>query len=176
MKLEQAARTQLLAIIPVNDLIITPTIKLIEVIDETTIPAMGEPGTNVNIFMRLRYHAQVVAEQEITKLATAILEANTPSGYTALENTLTIKQVTSPILGEDGLAHWTINPQRKLQAMIAVDQAINLIKGLSTFSAVQRLSESLPLSAETQIMLTPAWWPHIPILPMRIVVLQAATK
>jgi hypothetical protein len=171
-KLEQTAIMELNYITPTDDILITPTIKIVEIIDETPIPARGEPGKKLNLSMRLRVQSQVVAAEELLNLATPILEANTPTGYSPVENTIKIEQLTSPILGDNGIPYWKISAYRKLQPFIAIGQAINLVKGLSATQAMDRLNDSLPLAAETQIIIAPEWWPRLPLLPMRIQVIE----
>ena len=175
-RLEQTALKELNAVIPANDVLITPTLKIIEVIDESLNPALGEPGTHLNLSMRLRFQSQVVASAELNNLASPILEANTPPGYSPMDDTITLMQLTNPILGEEGIAHWTISIQRKLQTVIAIEQAINLTRGLSANQAIDRLNNRFPLAAEPQIILSPAWWPRLPLIPMRIQIGQPVTK
>ncbi len=170
--LEQTAIKELNSVIPADDILITPTLKVVEIIDETPIPAFGEPGKKLNLTMRLRVQSQVVAAEQLFNLVTPIFEANTPIGYSPVENTMELEQLTTPILGDDGIAHWKINAYRKLRAIIAIGQAINLIKGLSTTQAMDRLNNSLPLAAETKIIIAPEWWPRLPLLPMRIQVIE----
>jgi hypothetical protein len=115
----------------------------------------------------------VVAAQQLINLTTPILVADTPKGYSPIINTLTISQLTHPSIGEDGKVHWTIRAQRKLHGIITVDQAIDLIKGLSIDQGTKRISDYLPLVAESKIILSPNWWPRLPLLPIRIQILQA---
>jgi hypothetical protein len=144
-KLEQTALRELKAIIPANDVLITPTLKIIEVIDETPNPALGKPGTTLNLSVHLRFQSQVVAASDLITLASPILDANTPAGYSPMDDTITLKQLTNPILEEDGTAQWTISLQRKLQTVIPIEQAINLTKGLSASQAINLLNHILPL-------------------------------
>jgi hypothetical protein len=175
-KLKQAALVELKAAIPADDTLISPTLKIIEIIDETTTPAVGEPGNQLNLYMRLRFQSQVVSGKELLNLITPILDANIPSGYTPIINSLLLNHLTIPTLGQDGNAHWTLRAQRNLQAEIITEQASNLITGLSVPQAIDRLNGSLPLATEAQIILAPDWWPRLPFLPMRIQVIQAETK
>ena len=174
--LKQAALVELQAMLPTDDTLITPTLKIIEIIDETTTPAVGEPGNKLSQSMRMRFQTQVVAGKELRNLVTPILEANTPTGYTPILTTLVLDRLTLPTIREDGNAHWTLRAQRKLQADIVTNQAINLIIGLSVLQSIDRLDRSLPLAAEAQIMLAPEWWPRLPFLPMRIQVIQPEIK
>jgi hypothetical protein len=93
-----------------------------------------------------------------------------------MDDTITLKQLTNPILEEDGTAQWTISLQRKLQTVIPIEQAINLTKGLSASQAIDLLNHILPLATEPQIILSPTWWPRLPLIPMRIQICQPVAK
>ena len=174
--LEKAALVDLQAMIPTDDTLITPTLKIIEIIYETTTPAVGEPGNQLSQSMRMRFQAQVVAGKELRNLVTPILDSNTPTGYSPIITTMVLERLTLPTIGEDGNAHWSLRAQRKLQADIVNNQAIHLINGLSVPESIDRLNRSLPLDTEAQIMLAPEWWPRLPLLPMRIQIIQPDIK
>jgi hypothetical protein len=175
-KLEQAALVDLQAMIPTDDTLITPTLKIIEIIYETTTPAVGEPGNQLSQSMRMRFQSQVVAGKELRNLVTPILDSNTPTGYSPIITTMVLERLTLATIGEDGNAHWNLHVQRKLQADIVNNQAIHLINGLSVPESIDRLNRSLPLASEAQIMLAPEWWPRLPLLPMRIQIIQPDIK
>ena len=175
-KLELAAMVELKNMIPADDMLITPTLKIIEVIAETASPLAGEPGNQLSLSMRLRFQSQSVTGEDIRALVKPILDANTPTGFSSDESTILVSWLTSPSLGKDGNVNWSISAQRKLQADIAVDQAIHLINGLPIHQAIDRLNGLFPLAAQAQIMLVPEWWPRLPLLPMRIQVIQAESK
>jgi hypothetical protein len=118
----------------------------------------------------------VLDRDDLINLVTPILNANTPAGYIPIDNTIMIKQITNPIIEEDGNAHWTVNAQRKLQAEIAVGKVISQINGLPIHQAMDHLKGTLPLAADAQIILFPEWWPRLPLLPTRILVLQPESK
>jgi hypothetical protein len=44
--------------------------------------------------------------------------------------------------------------------------------GLSPSSARQRLAAKLPLEGSPDIYLAPAWWPRLPLVPLRITVTE----
>jgi hypothetical protein len=173
--LEQTALSNMSKLIPADDSLITPTLIITEILDETATPAIGEPGSQLSIAMRLRFESQVVSSEKLNNLITPILDANIPHGYTPIENSIILKQLTNPILGEEGSAYWTINAQRDIQADIVLNQIVNQISGKSTPQAIDQLNASLPLANEARIILAPKWWPRLPFLPMRIQVVQADT-
>ncbi len=89
--LEQTALMDLNKLIPAGDFLITPTLTMTEILDETAAPAIGEPGSHISLSMRLRFESQVASSEELNKLILPILDANLPRGYTPIENTIHLK-------------------------------------------------------------------------------------
>ena len=175
-KLEQAALKDLRSLLPGEDTLITPSLKIMETLEETSIPVVGEPGDKVSLSLRLRYQSQVVAGDVINSLVMPILDANTHKGLHPIADTTVFTQLTSPVQGEDGNAHWTIQAQRRLRADINYFQAIELINGKSIPDANARLNAALPLATQAQILLEPSWWPRLPFLTMRIQIIQPESR
>jgi hypothetical protein len=146
---------------------------MIETLEETSIPSIGEPGNQLGLTMRLRFQSQVVSGVVLRSLVTPILDSDTPLGYSPIINSLEITQLNQPSLAQDGISHWTVKAVRKLQVDIQAYQAIDLVKGTTVAKAKEYLSASLPLMGQAQIVLTPSWWPRLPFMTMRIQVTQA---
>jgi hypothetical protein len=175
-KLEQAALVNLQTMLPTDDTLITPTLKIIEIINESATPAVGGPGMQLRDSMRIRFQAQVVAGNDLLSLVTPILDANTPTDWSPILTTLVLDHLSLPTIGEDGNAHWSLLARRTIQADIKTNQAIHLINGLSIQQSISLLKQWLPLASEAQIILSPEWWPSLPFLPMRIHVIQPDIK
>ena len=171
-KLMQTALTQMRSTLPDGDTLISPTLTIVETLADTYTPSIGEPGNHVELTMRLRVQSQVVSGEVLHSFVMPIMDSNTPNGYLPLPNTLEITQINIPTLGEDGNAHLTINAMRKLQIDIPIKRVVDIIKGVNVAQASDRLSASLPLAEQAQILLVPYWWPRLPFLAMRIEVVQ----
>jgi hypothetical protein len=104
-------------------------------------------------------------------LAQSVLNASIPDGFTPLENTLEIHNLDEPSLGQDMIAHWKLRAIRKIQAKLTEPQVIQLALGLEPWKAEARLESSLPLKESPQITLHPSWWPRLPFIPFRIVII-----
>ena len=175
-KLKQTALTQILSTVPDEDTVISPTLTIIETLGENSIPSIGEPGDQLELSLRLSVQSHVVSSKVIHSLVTPIMDSYTPKGYLPLANTLDITQISSPTLGEDGNAHWIISATRKLQVDIPVKRVVDIVKGVNVAQALERLSASLPLAEQAQIVLAPYWWPRLPLLTMRIEVVQSGIR
>ncbi len=175
-RLIQEALTELHSNLPGDDTLIPPSATTIEVVEEIYNPAVGEPTEQVELTLRLKIKAQVVSGEVLRSMVTPILDSNIPAGYSAEMNTLEVTPLTSPTLGADGKGFWTVNASRKILADIPTDLTVESIKGASVNQANARLSESLPLAGQAQIMLVPSWWPRLPFLAMRITLVQAENQ
>jgi Baseplate J-like protein len=171
-QLEQAALINLQSMLPDGDTIITPTLSMIETLDESFMPSIGEPSNQLELNMRLRFECSVVSSEVIRNLVTPILDSNTPLGYSPVIDSLEITPVVHPSLGQDGIAHWTVSAVRKVQVVIQPNQVTDLIKGEMVTNAKEQLSASLPLMEQAHIILAPSWWPRLPFLTMRIWITQ----
>jgi hypothetical protein len=171
-RLEQAALLEMHSHLPEGDTIITPTLTVIETIEETSFPDVGEPGNNLNLSVQVRFQSQVVSDDTLHRLVEPIMDSYTPEGYLAMANTLSFSHPDQPTVMDDGKAQWTINATRKIKADIPGTQVIERTSGVPVAQAIERLSTSLPLSEQAQISLVPSWWPRLPWLGMRIEVIQ----
>ncbi len=162
--------------LPVEDTLVGPSATISEVVDESYNPATGVPAEQVELTLRLKVIAQVVSGEVLHDMVTPILNADIPDGYTPVMNTLVVIPVTTPTVGSDGKAYWTVNASQKLQADIPTNLAVESIQGVTAKEAVKRLSESLPLAEPANIVLMPTWWPRLPLLAMRIIFVQADSQ
>jgi hypothetical protein len=168
IKLKQTALAEMETILDDEDTLISPTLTIVETLGESSIPAIGEPGDQLELSLRLRLQSQVVSGEALRSLVISILNYNIPTGYSPLMNTLDITSLSNPSLGKDGISRWSIRAARKLQADVPADFSVEMIKGVTVARAMERLSASLPLEEQAKIKIAPNWWPWLPFLTMRI--------
>ena len=171
-RLMRNALEQLQSVIPDSDFILSSTLSVAKILDETTFPAVGEPGNDLDLSMRIRVKAQVIAGESVHALVIPIMNSYTPAGYDPQDNTLQISQVNNPDIRQDGKTAWTIRATRQLQASIQFSGIASQVSGKSVSQAVQTLISMLPLASQPTIHLEPGWWPWLPIMAMRIQVVQ----
>ncbi len=171
-QLLQDARIKLQSSLPEEDILIAPTVSAVETITETIFPAVGDPGNQLVISLTIRVHAQAVSSEMVKAFITPIMDAHTPQGYAPAGATLAFDNINTPIVNADGKAHWTLKATRQLQVIIPAETAASLAAGKTKQQASDILSAYLPVSKQASIMLSPSWWPRLPILAMRIEVVQ----
>jgi hypothetical protein len=171
-QLMQDALLQIQSGVNEDDIILSPSISNVEILSETYFPAVGEPANQLNLSMKIKLQAQLVLGETIRAFSNIIMDANTPTGFTQVANSLVITQQSNLTLADDGKAHWTIKAARQVQANITPAIYTRTITGKTVTQASQRLSYSLPISGQASIILSPNWWPRLPLLAMRIEFVQ----
>ena len=171
--LQKRAEEQIQAEIRPGDVLLTEGVEITRTLENTLEPAEGEPASQLELLLRLEFHAPVVSAQDLETLANAVLDANLPAGFTPLESTLEVENLGEATLDDGGAAHWQVRLRRDIVARLPAAQAINISLGRTPAQARSRLSATLPLSSPPDIQVNPAWWPRLPLLPFRIIVNSA---
>ncbi len=130
------------------------------------------PSDHISLNLRVEFEALTVSGDDIEILLTNILDANLAEGTSPIPETLKYTFLGEPVVGVEDINLWQIHATRTFKAQIPDTQAVNLTLGLSTTMAKQRLLDSLPLNYPPQLVVTPDWWPRMPLLPFRVKVIQ----
>jgi hypothetical protein len=150
-----------------GDLILSPP-QLVEILEETYDPPDDQPAERLDLLLQVAFSAQVAQGEDLNGLANVILDSSLPQGYDALDETLSIRLLTTPQRSTGETTRWQMEANRKISAQLTGNQAINLVLGLPPGLANDRLSARLNLASAPTILMTPAWWPRLPIIPFRI--------
>ncbi len=172
--LAQQALVDLHALLPNGDLVVTPTLSFTQVIDEKFSPSIGEPGEQLELYLKLKAQAQVISSESINRLLTPMLDRSLPAGYLPVKESITLQPLNPPFVSPDGKAHWTVVATRQVRAVIPPQFVVEFVRGVRTTRALEQLSTLLPLSGQAQVSMLPKGWPWFPILAMRINVVQEA--
>ena len=154
-----------------NDFPILPTLKFKRILEQTYDPPASEqnqPAEQLYLTLRLEFEALVVSYQDLLDLANPVLDANLPDHYRSLPATIRIHHLNSPELDEAGRAHWKIQFSQTLQTVIPPERVIRTVQGKPVARALKDMTTQLPLQSLPKIQVEPAWWPYLPVLPMRI--------
>ena len=138
-------------------------------LEESYTPSEPQPGDTLTLRLRQSFRALTVSRRDLEQLSAAALRANLPEGYTAMEATLTIHDVTEPVWNaEEQRATWRIQAVWQALARLDPSRAIHLALGRSPQEARTLLEAQFPLSQPAEVHAVPSWWPRLPFLPFRI--------
>jgi hypothetical protein len=155
-----------------GDLLLDSDVTLKQTLEETFTPAGTQPAYLLELSLRLEFQALVLTGEELNEFASQALDANLPPGYEPVDGELSIDWVEPPELLESGDVRLTLRAAREIRASLPQGEAANLALGLSPSQAARRLASSLPLDSDPLITLQPSWWPRLPIVPLRITVVE----
>ena len=175
-RMKAASVSELLKLLKAGDTLIPASIRPTEVLYESSSPALGEPGRMLNLTTRVRFQAQAISAEELQLLAAQILDARLPAGFTSDNQSILINPLNAPSVDEDGKIRWTIHVQRNIKEQLKMAGLSDLIKGTTIERAMERISTSLSLAEPAQISVSPNWWPRMPLVSLRIQVVQSDTK
>jgi hypothetical protein len=150
---------------------ILSSLRLASVLEKTYSPLDDSPAEQLQLSLRLEFKALEIYPQDLQNLVTPLLDASLPEGFTVLPDTLNIINFNQPILDKENTAHWTLQAQRKIQAVIIPQKVIQLARGLPIEEARQHLLNHLPIVEKPLIRPFPSWSPYMPFLPLRITVM-----
>jgi hypothetical protein len=153
--------------LPAGDVLLPGTLTLGQTLEETFEPAETQPADQLDLSMRLEFTVQVVSNKDLRELAESALNANLSKDFSPWPDTLQIKN-TAISADSATPTEWKMIASRRIMAKLPETEAVKLALGLSPVQAKDRLASALPLGAPPKILLTPAWWPRMPILPFRI--------
>ncbi|MCI0519994.1 MAG: baseplate J/gp47 family protein [Chloroflexi bacterium] len=149
---------------PPGSLFYSRTLTVTRVVEQSFLPAADAPGSQLSLSLRLEFQALHTPQTYLLDLGKRLLDANLPQGYVPLSGEIEIEAVPASTAEEA----WRLRFRRTLIARVRPDQAAALLLGKPPAQGPALLSASLPLGSPPVIVLNPAWWPRLPLLPSRI--------
>jgi hypothetical protein len=173
-KLSQNALQEIENNLTPGDILLSDNPQLVRVISEVYDPDDTQPASELELILRLDFKAPYVSAEDMKEFAGSILDANRPEGYAAIPGSLEVEQLQSPVFENGITSPWRLKFSRELQSEPSIDEAISLVLGKRPFQASQLLEENLAISGEPRLETSPAWWPVIPYIPIRIEVFSSS--
>jgi hypothetical protein len=169
--LQETALSDLELKLPEGGFLISNTLQISEVLEESYFPTEGLPGDTLDLTLRLEYQAMYIPRDTLLSLLLPVLDGSLPEGYIPLPNSLTISHSTPEVTSDEGVVSWTISTTRQIKAVINPAEVIQLASGQSPATIRHRLAALLPMQKLPELTLYPSWWPRLPFLSFRIEVI-----
>jgi len=166
--LEEDARASLLGESDPGDVLFEETLALSQINSENYDLPSGAVGSQLTLTMQAEFSVQYAGASDLNELAALALNASLPSGFLPATGDVTIESSTDSLLIDEGTLRWNIRATRELVQQVNIVYVTQLIQGLSSSAAQTRLDENLPLLSKPKVLLSPSWWPWVPIVPFRI--------
>ncbi len=156
--------------------VITPTLVVKEVIHEEYFPLIGQPANQVDLELQLEYEVQTLRYDTVVDLIQQVMDTRSAMGFTAVDSSLQIHNIGEFSLNDKGNFSWKIKAERNLTTQIEANDVAIASLGLAPPNAISILMEKYALSEAPEIILSPEWWPRMPLLPFRIEVIINRTN
>jgi len=153
-----------------NGLLLDENIKIEEILDEEFLPEETTPSSFLTLYLKITYKGYYIAKEDIDNFVINSLDANLPSDFLPINDTLVIKQENIHVSTSDNSYTLEIFASREIQPQVSSSEIIETVRGSKTYEATQKLQTSLPLQSIPIITIHPSWWQQIPITPVRITI------
>jgi hypothetical protein len=137
---------------------------------EIYFPAEDQTGDSLSLTLDMECKAQYASGTDVKALAALELKAELPSGFVPVPGTISNTIVTPPSTALDGISQWDVETHQMLKPELNASRIMHIIHGRSPQSASQRLMNSIQLTDQPVITITPSWWPWLPFIPFRITI------
>ncbi len=141
---------------------------LVSTLQENYFPGLDSPSDLLELVLQVEFQVLMLTEVELRNLATVVLDASLPGGYTPESPAVGFRLLESPQVEEDGSAFWQMEAWREVRALTDPARIPAIVVGKSPAAAAQAISASLNLAGDPTIEISPTWWPRMPLLPAQI--------
>jgi hypothetical protein len=169
-ELEEQALEEIKSLLAQDDQVFPDTLKIEQVIEENYNPPLGQPSSQVSLDLRVEFSASYVTGEDLTELASTVLNTSLPDEFIATGTPITFESLNSPRTDSEGVTSWTMRVSREMRKYVDAGKVILLVQGHSMDIALSKLEENLEIPNTSEIRLTPDWWPWLPLIPYNITV------
>ena len=152
-----------------DDVLLTSDLENFEIIDEIFSPEEGLPGAELNLEVKGRFLVLYTSGNDLFSLANDLVKAQYQNDhYEPILDNITISQLTSPTVGDSETYTWRMEITWIDHKINDQNEILQTVIGKQPIEAESLLQETLDLDEQPRIVLSPTWWPRIPVLPFRI--------
>ena len=148
-----------------GDEVLTDSIQVSRVLNETFNPPAGQAGRNLSLDLEVEFSAAYISGKDLDELATTVLGTSLPAGFVVSDAPLEFEKLGAYRRTSSGVISWNLRVSRRIEVHIDPAQVITLLRGRQVAEAERELLRSLPLRASPEIRVRPAWWPILPLIP-----------
>jgi Baseplate J-like protein len=165
--LSRSALEQMRSQIKADDLLLADTLESDDILQEEFDPPAGAAGKSLLLKMKVKFSARYISADELDQLSISTLTASIPAGFSAFGK-VKLNPLAAPVTDESGVTHFDLEVKQDLLKNIDQTQVFALMHGNSLERARAELFSGLALRKDPQIVLSPAWWPWLPLIPFDV--------
>lgn len=157
-----------------GELLVTQTLTLTQVTQETLDPPVGAVAEAVRLTARVQMTALAVNEAQAQAAAQTALQASVPADQNLLPNTLTFSRLSAFALNDQGQPTFALTASAQTVPSINREAVRAGLVGQTPATATRQVLSQLTLNAAPRLTLAPAWWAEwvnrLPLTPYRITI------
>jgi hypothetical protein len=169
--LRQQAASRIRAELAEGDILFTDTLDVSQIARETFSPPAGQPGRQLTLSMEVEFAARTASADDLNQLASAALDASRPAGYQTFFLPA-LEPVKQPVTDSQGVTSLELKASRTLHREVRFADVFALVRGQRPAAAENALAEHIPSREPPEIVLTPGWWPWLPLIPFNLSVVE----
>jgi len=146
---------------------IEPSITQNKVLEDERFPAEGQPSESLRLRLKVEYQGWVVMGEDLRAVANNMLDANLPQGMVGVEDTILLIFGDTYTPEENGL-RWSLTAKRQIEPILEKEQVIEQVLGKPRQQVLAILLQQFLLRAEPTILISPGWWPWLPVIESQI--------
>ncbi len=165
--LRRSAETQIRAQIKADDLLLMDTFEAATIAREEFDPPVGQAGNTLLLKMQVEFTARYISASDLEQLSQSTLNASISAGFSPFGNAK-LKPLADPVTDSSGTTHFELEVKRTLLREVDQTQVFSMIRGHSPGDARDELLTGLSLRKAPEVIITPSWWPWLPLIPFNI--------
>lgn len=172
-RLQQEAYDQLVAGLAVGEFVPANTLE-VQIMSQKFDQTMGQQSDILSMTMKVVVKGIIVDGVALNTLCSRLLEKQASKGMTILEDSLIIEP--SAEVADENTVRFTVVARGVVAPGVDSDQIKSHIRGKKVAEARDWLRRNLDLQEDPTIVVEPAWWEWMPLLPGRVDVSVLAGK
>lgn len=165
--LQREAESKLSSQIAPDDILLSDTFEVLEIIEENFEPRAGQPGETLTLKMQVEYSARTISAEDMNQLSLATLNSSISDGFEPFGDA-NFKPLTEPITDSSGVTNFELDVTRTLLHKVDFTQVFSFVRGSDPKQAEEQLTENFSLRQDPEIIISPSWWPWLPLIPFNI--------
>ena len=166
--LRLTAAGELAALVGPEDVVLSPSPTRVATEQETFLPEENGPSDLVEVTLRVEFRIFVVPRAGLEAMARLVLDAGLEQGFEPVGTEVEIEFLTQPAPEADGSAAWEMSVSRPIRSVPDPGSLVFDLLGKTPAGAARILSAAFPLAGPPEIVISPSWWPRLPLLPVQI--------
>ncbi|HBG74354.1 MAG: hypothetical protein A2X25_13625 [Chloroflexi bacterium GWB2_49_20] len=160
-----------LVFLPEGDIIFPDTLIIGVNLQENYVPAAGQPGDSLSLYLKLSYSMQYAEYSDLIRVAEPAINADLPAGFEPIaDSTMNIEILKKPTTNPYGITNLNLIVSQKIREGVDTVYLSRLVQGLSVQEAYRILEKKFGQDTKPVIEIAPSWWPRLPIVALRIVI------